>query len=72
MFSLSGRVWRKFTSKAPGLPKKLQFKHPKVSTIVACSAHLLVIKVEKGEVTILDSRQKDHEDYANMTGMLEK
>ena len=33
---------------------------------------LLVIKVEKGEVTILDSRQKDHEDYANMTGMLEK
>ena len=26
------------------LPKKLQFRHPKVSTIVACSTHLLVIK----------------------------
>ena len=43
-FLLSGRVWRKFSTKSPGLPKKLQFRHPKVSTIVACSAHLLVIQ----------------------------
>ncbi|XP_073365209.1 uncharacterized protein [Aegilops tauschii subsp. strangulata] len=29
MTQMLEKVWRKFTSKAPGLPKKLQFNHPK-------------------------------------------
>ena len=33
---------------------------------------LLEIKLEQGVVTVLDSRRKDPEDYANMTQMLEK
>ena len=33
---------------------------------------LLEIKVEQGVVTVLDSRRKDPQDYANMTQMLEK
>ena len=33
---------------------------------------LLVIKLEKGELTVLDSRQIDPEDYADMTRMLQK
>ena len=33
---------------------------------------LLEIKLEQGEVTVLDSRRKDPQDYANMTQMLEK
>jgi hypothetical protein len=39
-----------------------------------CSFHfiLLVVKLEKEEVTVLDSRRKDPEDYADMTRMLQK
>ena len=33
---------------------------------------LLKIKLEQGLVTVLDSRQKDPQDYADMTQMLEK
>ena len=33
---------------------------------------LLEIKFEQGLVTVLDSRQKNLEDYADMTKMLEK
>ena len=33
---------------------------------------LLEIKPEQGLVTVLDSRRKDPEDYADMTKMLEK
>ena len=33
---------------------------------------LLEIKLEQGEVTILDSRRKDPETYADMTEMLQK
>ena len=33
---------------------------------------LLEIKLEPGVVTVLDSRRKDPQDYANMTQMLEK
>ena len=33
---------------------------------------LLEIKLEQGVVTVLDSTQKDPQDYANMTQMLEK
>ena len=33
---------------------------------------LLEIKLEQGVVTVLDSRRKDPQDYANMTQMLEK
>ena len=33
---------------------------------------LLEIKLDRGVVTVLDSRQKDPQDYANMTQMLEK
>ena len=33
---------------------------------------LLEIKVEQGLVNVLDSRQKDLEDYADMSKMLEK
>ena len=33
---------------------------------------LLEIKLEQGRVTILDSRRKDPQDYADMTQMLEK
>ena len=33
---------------------------------------LLEIKLEPGVVTVLDSRQKDPQDYADMTQMLEK
>ena len=33
---------------------------------------LLEIKLEKGVVTVLDSRRKDPQNYANMTQMLEK
>ena len=33
---------------------------------------LLEIKPEEGVVTVLDSRRKDPQDYANMTQMLEK
>ena len=33
---------------------------------------LLEIKLEQGVVTVLDSRLKDPQDYANMTQMLEK
>ena len=33
---------------------------------------LLEIKLEQGLVTVLDSRQKSPEDYADMTKMLEK
>ena len=44
--------------------------------IYACvrSLHyiLLEIKPEQGLVTILDSRRKDPQDYADMTQMLEK
>ena len=32
----------------------------------------LEIKLEQGVVTVLDSRRKDLQDYANMTQMLEK
>ena len=31
---------------------------------------LLVIKLEKGEVTVLDLRRKDPETYADMTELL--
>ena len=40
-------VWQgleKIHQNSSGLPKELEFRHPKVSTIVACSAHLLVIQ----------------------------
>ena len=33
---------------------------------------LLEINLEQGVVTILDSRQKDPKEYADMTEMLEK
>ena len=33
---------------------------------------LLEIKLEQGVVTVLDSRRKDPQDYANMTQMLDK
>ena len=33
---------------------------------------LLEIKLEQGVVTVLDSRRKDPQDYANMTQMLQK
>ena len=33
---------------------------------------LLEIKLEQGLVTVLDLRQKDPQDYADMTQMLEK
>ena len=33
---------------------------------------LVEIKLEQGLVTVLDSRQKDPEEYAAMTKMLEK
>ena len=33
---------------------------------------LLQIKLEQGVVTVLDSRRKDPQDYADMTQMLEK
>ena len=33
---------------------------------------LLVIKLERGLVTVLDSRRKDPETYADMTKMLNK
>ena len=33
---------------------------------------LLEIKLEQGVVTVLDSRQKDPQEYANMTEMLQK
>ena len=33
---------------------------------------LLDIKLEQGLVAVLDSRQKDPQDYADMTQMLEK
>ena len=33
---------------------------------------LLEIKLEQGLVNVLDSRQKDPEDYADMSKMLEK
>ena len=33
---------------------------------------LLEIKLEKGLVTVLDSRRKDPKEYADMTEMLEK
>ena len=33
---------------------------------------LLEIKLEQGVVTVLDSRPKDPQDYADMTQMLEK
>ena len=33
---------------------------------------LLEIKLEQGVVTVLDSRWKDPQDYADMTQMLEK
>ena len=33
---------------------------------------LLEIKLEQGVVTVLDSRRKDPQDYADMTQMLEK
>ena len=33
---------------------------------------LLEIKLKQGVVTVLDSRRKDPQDYANMTQMLEK
>ena len=33
---------------------------------------LLKIKLEQGVVTVLDSRRKDPQDYADMTQMLEK
>jgi hypothetical protein len=33
---------------------------------------LLEIKLEQGLVTVLDSRQKDPKEYADMTEMLEK
>ena len=39
-----------------------------------CSYHyiLLEIKLEQGLVTVLDSRRKDPQDYADTTQMLEK
>ena len=33
---------------------------------------LLEIKLEQGVVTVLDSRRKDPEDYADMSKMLDK
>ena len=33
---------------------------------------LLEIKLERGLVTVLDSRRKDPKEYADMTEMLEK
>ena len=33
---------------------------------------LLQIKLDQGVVTVLDSRRKDPQDYADMTEMLEK
>ena len=33
---------------------------------------LLEIKLEQGLVTVIDSRQKDPQEYADMTEMLEK
>ena len=33
---------------------------------------LLEIKLEQGVVTVLDSKQKDPKEYADMTEMLEK
>ena len=33
---------------------------------------LLEIKLERGEVTVLDSRRKDPEEYEGMNRMLEK
>ena len=33
---------------------------------------LLEIKLEKGVVTVLDSKRKDPKEYADMTEMLEK
>ena len=33
---------------------------------------LLEIKLEKGVVTVLDSRRKDPEEYADMTQMLDR
>ena len=33
---------------------------------------LLEIKLEQGLVTVLDSKRKDPQDYADMTQMLEK
>ena len=33
---------------------------------------LLEIKLEQGVVTVLDSRRKDPQDYADMTQMLEE
>ena len=33
---------------------------------------LLEIKLEQGVVTVLDSKRKDLQDYADMTQMLEK
>ena len=45
-----------------------------MSYACVCSFHyiLLEIKLEQGLVTVLDSRRKDPQDYANMTQMLEK
>ena len=33
---------------------------------------ILEIKLEKGVVTVLDSKRKDPEEYADMTQMLDK
>ena len=45
-----------------------------MSYVCVCSFHyiLLEIKLEQGLVTILGSRRKDPQDYADMTQMLEK
>ena len=45
-----------------------------MSYACVCSFHyiLLEIKLEQGLVTVLDSRRKDPQDYADMTQMLEK
>ena len=45
-----------------------------MSYACVCSFHyiLLEIKLEQELVTDLDSRRKDHKDYADMTQMLEK
>ena len=45
-----------------------------MSYACVCSNHyiLLEIKLEQGLVTVLDSKQKDPQDYADMTQILEK
>ena len=45
-----------------------------MSYACVCSFHyiLLEIKLEQGLVTVLDSRRKDPESYADMTEMLNK